>query len=50
MQKVPEIMLRNGDLKEYFKPRELSIGLIYNADPGLFKKELKLKFVIPDFF
>ncbi|GMN64146.1 hypothetical protein TIFTF001_033206 [Ficus carica] len=38
-------MLRNGDLKEYFKPRELSIGPIYAADPGLFKKELKLKLV-----
>lgn len=45
IQKVPEIMLRNGDLKKYFKPRGLSIGPIYTADPSLFKKELKLKLV-----
>ncbi|GMN74573.1 hypothetical protein TIFTF001_053871, partial [Ficus carica] len=43
IQKVPEIMLRNGDLKKYFKPREWSIGPIHAADSNLYKKELKLK-------
>ncbi|GMN36959.1 hypothetical protein TIFTF001_042546 [Ficus carica] len=43
IKKTPEIMLRNGDLNEYFRPRELSIGPIHAADSNLFKKELKLK-------
>ncbi|EXB59952.1 Isoflavonoid 7-O-beta-apiosyl-glucoside beta-glycosidase [Morus notabilis] len=43
IQKVPEIMVRNEYCKEYFTPRELSIGPIHSADSSLFKTELKLK-------
>ncbi|GMN22040.1 hypothetical protein TIFTF001_043440 [Ficus carica] len=43
IQQVPRIMLQNEDFREYFKPRELSIGPIHADDPNLFKMELKLK-------
>ena len=43
IQEIPEILLRNGNLKEYFKPKEWSIGPIHASDSTLYKKELKLK-------
>ncbi|GMN55366.1 hypothetical protein TIFTF001_024480 [Ficus carica] len=43
IHKVPEIMLKNEEFKQNFKPSQLSIGPIHAADSDLFKKQLKLK-------
>ncbi|GMN19740.1 hypothetical protein TIFTF001_039883 [Ficus carica] len=43
IQEIHDILLRNGSLKEYFKPKECSIGPIHASDSTSYKKELKLK-------
>lgn len=41
LQKVPGIMRENENKREYFKPREISVGPIHAGDSDLSKRELK---------
>ncbi|PON61218.1 hypothetical protein TorRG33x02_282390 [Trema orientale] len=44
IQRVPEIMLRQRNFKEYYKPREIPIGPLHANSKHLGKRALKAKF------